>query len=163
MAPIDYSKWDVALMPPYWLATWDNIDTDSEPETSPQQAPAPKANPPSDPDAQQSAASASAATHSASGSIQAVIVRCIDYNPDSDTGNDAMARMPPVPVGSRVSGIVQQRKHNRGPFVISGMALRWLSDLVWLAKIRALRGPSVKRRWKEEPFGTFVPPGTILT
>ena len=46
---MDYSKWD-------------NINTDSEPETSPQQTPAPKANPPG--------------THSASGSIQAVVVRC---------------------------------------------------------------------------------------
>jgi len=69
MGPIDYSKWD-------------NIDTDSEPETSPQQAPAPapapRANPPPppSPDAQQSAASALAATHNASGSIKAVIVRC---------------------------------------------------------------------------------------
>src|SRR5271156_1100115 len=38
MAPIDYSKWD-------------NIDTDSEPETSPQQPPAPKANTPPAPKA----------------------------------------------------------------------------------------------------------------
>ncbi|WEW61540.1 hypothetical protein PRK78_007030 [Emydomyces testavorans] len=61
---IDYSKWD-------------NIDTDSEPETSPPQAPVPKANPVPGPDAQQPAVSASAAaTPSASGSIQAVIVRC---------------------------------------------------------------------------------------
>jgi len=49
MAPIDYSKWD-------------NIDTDSEPETSPQQA----------------TASASVATHSASGSIQTACRACTD-------------------------------------------------------------------------------------
>lgn len=62
-APIDFSKWD-------------NIDTDSEPETSPQQPPAPKPNPPRAPVASQSSASASTATHSSSGSVQAVIIPC---------------------------------------------------------------------------------------
>ena len=61
--PIDYSKWD-------------NIDTDSEPETSPQQPPAPKPHPPPAPIASQSSASVPTATPSSSGSIQAVIIPC---------------------------------------------------------------------------------------
>ena len=63
MASIDYSKWD-------------NIDTDSEPETSPQQPPAPKANPPPAPAASQSATSASTVTDKPPESIQAVVIRC---------------------------------------------------------------------------------------
>ncbi|KAH8665309.1 hypothetical protein BGZ61DRAFT_484404 [Ilyonectria robusta] len=63
MAPIDYSKWD-------------NIDTDSEPQTPTQQVPPVEANPAPAPATPQSAAPASTAAHSASGSIQAVIVRC---------------------------------------------------------------------------------------
>ncbi|KAM6506511.1 hypothetical protein FSOLCH5_013488 [Fusarium solani] len=62
MAPIDYSKWD-------------NIDTDSEPQTPTEQVPPVEANPPA-PATSQSTAPASTAAHSVSGSIQAVIVRC---------------------------------------------------------------------------------------
>ncbi|XP_044714768.1 uncharacterized protein HRG_11803 [Hirsutella rhossiliensis] len=62
MPPIDYSKWD-------------NIDTDSEPETSPQQAPAAK------PPAAHACLAADGyvrfeETHSKSGHVEAVIVRC---------------------------------------------------------------------------------------
>ncbi|KAJ4169203.1 hypothetical protein NW754_011137 [Fusarium falciforme] len=63
MAPIDYSKWD-------------NIDTDSEPQTPTEQVPPVEANPAPAPATSQSTAPASTATPSASGSIQAVIVRC---------------------------------------------------------------------------------------
>ena len=63
MAPIDYSKWD-------------NIDTDSEPETSPQLPPASKTNPSHVPAVPQSADSTSTVQHNPSESIQAVMVRC---------------------------------------------------------------------------------------
>ncbi|KAH6847643.1 hypothetical protein B0I37DRAFT_148660 [Chaetomium sp. MPI-CAGE-AT-0009] len=72
MAPIDYSKWD-------------NIDTDSEPDTPSSQAPAPKATQSPAPATSQSQPSASTSaatlqTHDASESgpvtVQAVIVRC---------------------------------------------------------------------------------------
>ena len=63
MPPIDYSKWD-------------NIDTDSEPETSPQQAPAAKPTPPATHASPPMGTSGLRETHSKSGHVEAVIVRC---------------------------------------------------------------------------------------
>ncbi|KAJ5900268.1 uncharacterized protein N7473_004338 [Penicillium subrubescens] len=92
MAPIDYSKWD-------------NIDTDSEPETS-SPAAAPKATLPPAPASLLSSISTSMATDGASAPIQAVVVRCeaekVKDPPWSTTripaNHDVFSRtVPPVP------------------------------------------------------------------